>query len=72
MRNMLSLQDAMVIYTSPSLVSTMEGPRAYAIERTLVVFMELNDTRMARSYSEACWLDKMIGCGIATRIAVLR
>jgi len=60
MRNMLSLQDAMVIYTSPSLVSTMEGLRAHAIERTLVVPMELNDTRMARSYNETFWLNQSI------------
>merc|ERR1740130_174232 len=52
---MLSLQDTMVIYTTPSLVPSMVRLRAHAIDRTRVVPMMLSDTRMARSYPKEFW-----------------
>ena len=55
MANTLSVNDAMVIYTEPSLVSTMERLRAHAIDLTCIVPMELSDTHIARSYSNDFW-----------------
>ena len=55
MSNMLSLQDAMVIYTTNDMVPTIKRLRAHATERTHIVPMELKDMRMATHYSSAFW-----------------
>ena len=55
MTNMLSLQDAMVIYTTPSMISQIMHLRKHATARTKVISMELNQTRMARVYDKAFW-----------------
>jgi hypothetical protein len=53
--NMLSLQDAMVIYTTPDMVDTFRGLRKHASTLTHIVPMQLEDTKMATSYSAAFW-----------------
>ena len=55
MTNMLSLQDAMVIYTTPDLVDTIREFRKHARNRTHIVPIHLKDTRMATSYDAAFW-----------------
>ena len=55
MRNMLSLQDAMVIFTSPALVSKIASLRAHAMDRTKIMPMELSDTLMVSKYSMDFW-----------------
>jgi hypothetical protein len=53
--NFMSLQDAMVIFTSHDLVSEIKVLREHASERTLVIPMDLSATRMATSYDDAFW-----------------
>ena len=55
MRNMLSLQDAMVIFTSPGLVSRIKSLRAHAVSRTKVVAIELTDTWIAGFKDASFW-----------------
>jgi hypothetical protein len=55
MANMLSLQDPMVIYTTADLVPTIERLRANAMDRTRIVPMALEDTRVAKRYDAAFW-----------------
>lgn len=55
MRNMLSLQDAMVIFTSPGLVSRIKSLRAHAVSRTRVVAIELTDTWIAGFKNVSFW-----------------
>ena len=55
MGNMLSLQDAMVIFTSPDLVSKIESLRAHAMNRTKIISMKLSDTMMMSKYSMGFW-----------------
>ena len=50
MANMLSLQDAMVIYTTVDMVPAIERLRAHAPDRTLIVPMGLEDMRMPTDY----------------------
>eukprot|EP00397_Hematodinium_sp_SG-2012_P055034 GEMP01066838.1.p1 GENE.GEMP01066838.1~~GEMP01066838.1.p1 ORF type:complete len:329 (+),score=48.66 GEMP01066838.1:71-988(+) len=47
MANFLSLQDAMVIFTSPEMVSTIRQKRAHAINRTLIIPMRIKDLQVA-------------------------
>ena len=54
-RNMLSLQDAMVIFTSPDLVEYMKFWRQHAIDRTCLIPMSLKETRMATQFDTAFW-----------------
>ena len=55
MQNIMSLQDPMVIFITPSHVSTVERLRSHAINRTRVIPMDLNDTRMSKTYSTDFW-----------------
>jgi hypothetical protein len=55
MSNMLSLQDAMVIFTSPELVETMQGFRQHALNRTVIIPMELEHVELVKKYDEAFW-----------------
>ena len=52
---MLSLQDAMVIYTTVDMVPAIERLRAHAPDRTLIVPMGLEDMRMPTDYDAAFW-----------------
>ena len=55
MANMLSLQDAMVIYTTPDLVDTIRGFRKHTGALTHIIPMHLEHTKMATKYSDAFW-----------------
>ncbi|KAJ1466231.1 hypothetical protein T484DRAFT_1600276, partial [Baffinella frigidus] len=55
MRNMLSIQDAMVIFTSPGMVETIRGLRAHAMDKTLIFPMLLKDTKACRAFDESFW-----------------
>jgi hypothetical protein len=57
MSNMLSLQDSMVIYTSPNLVEHMQNHRKHA--PTVVIGMELSDLPLARDYSAEFWQQQL-------------
>jgi len=50
MENTMSLNDPMVIYTSPDLVPAMKRLRSHALERTKVIPMELHEMRMPTQY----------------------
>jgi len=55
MRNMLSIQDAMVIFTSPDLVDTMQHHRSHAKDRTVIISMPLEHVPMAQDFSTEFW-----------------
>ena len=55
MRNMLSLQDAMVIFSSPEMHDSIIEMRSHAIEKTLIVPMTLMDSQICGSYDDAFW-----------------
>ncbi|KAL7530069.1 hypothetical protein ACHAXR_003291 [Thalassiosira sp. AJA248-18] len=59
MRNMLLLRDAMVIFTTPDMVETIQHHRANAINRTLVVPIDLEDTEIAKKYDHAFWKNQL-------------
>lgn len=55
MKEMLSLQDAMVIFTTPDFVKPINSMRAHAIDRTKIIGMTLDDTLMVRNYGWEFW-----------------
>ena len=55
MANMLSLQDAMVIYTTSDMVDTIRDKRKHALALTHIVPMQLSDIRLATTYATAFW-----------------
>lgn len=56
MRHMLSLQDCMVIYTSPQLVAQMQSHRnQHAKDKTVIIAMEIDDLPLARQYDAKFW-----------------
>jgi len=55
MRNMLSLQDPMVIFTTQDKVETFYRMRGHALNRTLVVVMQLADAEVVRWYGMDFW-----------------
>lgn len=55
MRNMLSLQDAMVVFTEPDLVEQIKDLRSHAIDRTIIVPLSLDDLPIGRLFSESFW-----------------
>jgi len=59
MRNMLSLQDAMVIFTEPSLVDQIKELRGHAVNRTVIVPISLNDLPIGKLFSESFWQDQL-------------
>lgn len=61
MSNMLSLQDAMVIFTSPAMVETIQGLRSHAKDRTVIIPLDLSQLELVKLYDEKFWqaqLDK--------------
>jgi len=58
MRNMLSLQDAMVIYTAPSLIQEIRKFREHACSSTCIVAMNLEDTRVNQEFGPKFWQDQ--------------
>jgi hypothetical protein len=55
MKNMLSLHDAMVIFTSPELVDTLAGHRGEFMGRTKIIAVSLPDLRAATYKDTAFW-----------------
>lgn len=59
MENMLSLQDAMIIFTEPELVEQIKGFRKHAVHRTVIVPMAFNDLPFGTLYPASFWEDQM-------------
>jgi hypothetical protein len=59
MKNILSLQDAMVIFTEPDLVDTMRELRKHALNRTVIIQMELDDLPIGPLYTKEFWEDQL-------------
>jgi hypothetical protein len=59
MKNMLSLQDAMVIFTQPDLVDQIKAMRSHAINRTVIVPLALNDLPFGTLYPTKFWEDQL-------------
>lgn len=59
MRNFLSLQDHMVIFTHEEMFAAIAAGRAHAPERTVIVRMRLEDLPFARLYDAAFWEDQL-------------
>ena len=59
MKNMLSLQDAMVIFTSPDLVSQIKELRQHALNRTVIVPLALDDLPIGTLFSTDFWQDQL-------------
>lgn len=59
MRNMLSLQDAMVIFTEPDLVDQIVDLRRHAVNRTIIVPMNLDDLPIGKLFPESFWQDQL-------------
>lgn len=59
MENMLSLQDAMVIFTQPDLVDQIKHLRSHAVNRTVIVPMNLEDLPIGKLFGETFWQDQL-------------
>ena len=55
MKNIMSLQDAMVVFTTDDMVATILKFRAHALDRTKVISTTLQETLMAKQYSQDFW-----------------
>ena len=55
MQNMLSLQDPMVIFTTQDKEQLFYRMRAHALNRTLLIVMQLSDAEVVRSYGMDFW-----------------
>lgn len=55
MKNMLSLQDPMVIFLSPSLIPEIQELRKHALNRTIIIPMEVEDVPLAQKYNTSFW-----------------
>jgi galactoside 2-L-fucosyltransferase 1/2 len=60
MKNMLSLQDPMVIFTSADKEDEIYRMRAHALNRTLVIVMDLHETEVARLYGMKFWMNQRL------------
>ena len=59
MKNMLSLQDAMVIFTSADLVPQIKELRRHALNRTAIVPLALDDLPIGTLFSTDFWQDQL-------------
>jgi hypothetical protein len=59
MKNMLSLQDPMVIFTEPYLVEHISNLRKHAVNRTIIVPLSLEDLPIANMYPNSFWKDQL-------------
>ena len=59
MKNMLSLQDAMVIFTQPELVDQIKDLRQHAVDRTVIIPLPLDDLPIGSLYSASFWQDQL-------------
>eukprot|EP00980_Cylindrotheca_fusiformis_P012626 scaffold3084_cov144-Cylindrotheca_fusiformis.AAC.74 len=59
MKNMLSLQDAMVIFTEAAMVDQIKELRQHALNRTVIVPLELGDLPFGTLYTRDFWQDQL-------------
>ncbi|KAL7545583.1 hypothetical protein ACHAWF_008932, partial [Thalassiosira exigua] len=59
MSNFLSLDDNMVIFTTPDMVSTMKSFRAHYLSKTYFIEMEMSDLPAARRYNRTFWQNQL-------------
>jgi hypothetical protein len=59
MRYMLSLQDAMVIFTSSEWVPQLQIFRAHALNRTLIIQMSIDDLPIASMFPKEFWENQL-------------
>ena len=59
MTNMLSIQDAMVVFTHAELVPQIEKLRNHALNRTVIVPIELDDLPIGTLYSKEFWKNQL-------------
>jgi len=59
MRNMLSLQDAMVIFTQPDLVNQIKDLRNHALNRTVIIPISLEDLPFSKLFPASFWQDQL-------------
>jgi hypothetical protein len=59
MRNMLSLQDAMVIFTEAELVDQIKALRSHALNRTVIVPLELDKLPIGTLFLKDFWQDQL-------------
>lgn len=59
MSNMLSLQDAMVIFSSPEMVETMQSLRIHAKNRTVIIPFDLNQVELVQTYDNKFWQEQL-------------
>jgi Bacterial protein of unknown function (HtrL_YibB) len=52
MKNMLSIQDCMVVMTSPTMVETITSLRQHALDRTVIIEMEVDDLPISQLHAE--------------------
>jgi hypothetical protein len=59
MRNMLSLQDAIVVFTHADLVPQIKELRSHALNRTVIIPLELDDLPIGTLYSKEFWQNQL-------------
>ena len=59
MRNLLSLQDAMVVFTHADLVDQIKELRRHAMDRTVIIPLELDKLPIGSLYSTEFWEDQL-------------
>ncbi|CAB9500599.1 Bacterial protein of unknown function (HtrL_YibB) [Seminavis robusta] len=55
MKNMLSLEDPMVIFLSPALIPEIKELRQHALDRTVIIPMEVDQVPLAKNYNASFW-----------------
>jgi hypothetical protein len=60
MKNMLSLQDPMVIFTSADKEESIYQMRTHAVNRTLVIVTSLEETEVVRLYGMQFWMNQRL------------
>lgn len=59
MRNFLSIQDHMVIYTQPELLPQIKEMRSHALDRTVIILMNMNAIPIGNLYPPEFWNDQL-------------
>ena len=59
MKNMLSLQDAMVIFTQKDMMDQVKELRSHATNRTVIIPLEIHQLPYAGLYSKEFWQDQL-------------
>ena len=54
-KNMLSMQDPMVIFLSPALIPKIREMRQHALNKTVIIPMEVEDVPLAVDYNTSFW-----------------